>query len=55
MEKIVFMKCRRPDKILGACTGMQAEKLNVQIDKVTFKCSKCGYVWTVATGGPINI
>ncbi len=54
----VLVKCRRgSDPSTGgqSCDSLQAEKLTNVSSSVTFKCKKCNYVWTIQTGGFINI
>ncbi len=57
-EKTVFMKCRKYlDKALpGQCPGTQAVVLPQSVKHAsTFKCTVCGYVWSVQTGGNFEI
>jgi hypothetical protein len=52
---VVHMKCRRgSDRATEGqtCKGMLAENLSQSGSHVAqFKCSSCGYVWSVPVGG----
>jgi hypothetical protein len=58
-QKEVFMPCKRgSDKFTNGqhCDSKVAFKMQIQNPhSPTFKCVKCGYVWSVGVGGSVNI
>jgi hypothetical protein len=52
---VVHMKCKRgSDKLTSgqSCRGMMAEKLAPDGSQTPqFKCTSCGFVWSVPIGG----
>ena len=57
-NEVVHIKCKRgTDRITSGqnCLSLSAEKLTPSGSMSTsFKCVKCGFVWSVAVGGTFN-
>lgn len=57
-NEVVHMKCKRgSDRITNGqnCLSLSAERLSpVGSMAASFKCVKCGFIWSVSLGGTFN-
>ena len=58
-EAPIFAKCRRGSDLATngqSCSSTSAVKMSPDGSaSPTFKCKKCGYIWSISVGGSFNV